>query len=122
MEISAQWLAGFFDGEGTFHLGKQLKKSNGKTYPHFTVMLSQSGEDGRAVLVAVQEQYGGFLYQHLKAGQHKATKPAYKLYWNADEALPLIESVLPFLLLKKEAAAAVKKYLERKQDGTKTVS
>ena len=122
MEITPQWLAGFFDGEGTFYLGKQTKKSSGKSYPHFTVLLSQSGEDGRAILASIQEQYGGLLYQHLKAGQHKATKPAYKLYWNADEAPTLIEKLVPYLLLKKEAALAVKSYIERKKSGTETLS
>lgn len=110
------YLAGLFDGEGTFHIGKQIKKSNGKVYPNFKVLLSQSGEDGLKLLEDVQQFIGGTLYKHLDAGQHKATKPAYKLYWNKEEALRLINFILPFLILKREQAIAVSKYLTRKEE------
>jgi len=112
MMISPEYLAGFFDGEGTFYIGKQYK--NGKEYPHATVMLSQSGEDGYNLLCWIQEQYGGNCYKHLEAGQHKSTKDAYKLYWNKKEAIPLIEKLYPFLILKKQAAYDVLAYLTRK--------
>lgn len=109
--ISLEYLAGFFDGEGTFYLGKQFKK--GKEYPHATVMLSQSGDDGLKLLESVQLQYGGSIYQHLKPGQYKATKAAYKLYWNKDEAIRLILNLQDYLILKRTAAQEVLKYLTR---------
>ncbi len=109
--MSPDYLAGFFDGEGTFHIGKQ--KKNGIEYPHATIMLSQSGEDGHALLCEIQKIYGGKIYQHLKPGQHKATKPAFKLYWNKKEAIWLIEMLLPALRLKQDAAKAVLEYLTR---------
>jgi len=109
--MSPEYLAGFFDGEGTFYIGKQFKK--GKEYPHATVMLSQSGEDGLKLLQTIQEGYGGNIYEHLKPGQHKATKFAYKLYWNKKEAIKLINALLPWLILKYQAAFKVKQYLER---------
>jgi hypothetical protein len=109
--MSPEYLAGFFDGEGTFHLGQQIK--NGKNYPHHTVMLSQSGEDGLKLLEEIQTQYGGKIYQHLRAGEHKATKPAYKLYWRKQEASQLIPQLLPFLRLKKTAAEQVLMYVTR---------
>lgn len=111
MEVNVQYLAGFFDGEGTFYMGMQAK--NGKEYPKAQVMLSQSGEDGLALLRAIQEQYGGNIYHHLRIGEHKATKDAYKLYWNRDEAILLIEALIPYLILKKTDAEKVLTYLER---------
>lgn len=111
--ISPAYLAGFFDGEGTFYLGKQLK--NGKEYPKAQVMLAQSGEDGLKLLQMIQERYGGSIYEHLKAGEYKATKAAYKLYWNKEEAITLIETLLPHLVLKWGAAWDVKEYLTRKE-------
>jgi hypothetical protein len=110
--ISPEYLAGFFDGEGTFYIGKQVK--NGKEYPHATVMLSQSGEAGFALLSAIQTQYGGSIYQHLKPGQHKATKAAYKLYWNKLEAIDLINTISDYLVLKQSVALEVLTYLTRK--------
>jgi hypothetical protein len=113
--MSPEYLAGFFDGEGTFYIGKQVKKSTGKSYPSFKVMLSQSGEDGLALLEEIQRFIGGELYKHLNAGQYKATKPAYKLYWNKEEALRLINFILPFLILKRQAAIDVLNYINRKE-------
>lgn len=111
MTVSLEYLAGFFDGEGTFYIGKQTK--NGKVYPHATVMLSQSGWEGYLLLEQIQQQYGGNIYQHLKVGDHKATKDAYKIYWNKDEAILLCEQLIPFLILKKQAAQTVFSYLTR---------
>lgn len=114
--MSPEWLAGFFDGEGTFWLGTQIKKSNGREYPRAIVLVSQSGDDGLALLERIQKEYGGSVYQHLKPGQHKATKPAYKLYWNRTEAIVLISRIYPFLELKQKAAKAVLDYLNRNDE------
>ncbi len=111
--LSPEYLAGFFDGEGSFHLGKQAK--NGKVYPKATVLLSQSGDDGLRLLQEVQVGYGGQIYQHLKAGEHKATKNAYKLYWNKDEAIVLCRTLVPLLKLKQQQAQDVLDYLTRNQ-------
>lgn len=113
MEINPEYLAGFFDGEGTFYLGKQIGR-NGKEYPKAQVMLSQSGDDGLKLLTWIQSEYGGNIYEHLKAGEHKATKSAYKLYWNKEEAILLIKQIGPFLILKAREAREVLEYLERK--------
>lgn len=111
--ISNEYIAGFFDGEGTFYIGKQIK--NGKEYPHATIMLSQSGEDGLKLLEQIQHEVGGSIYQHLKAGQHKATKPAYKLYWNKEEGIALCSMLIPYLILKRQSAEEVLKYLTRNE-------
>jgi hypothetical protein len=109
--IEPAYLAGFFDGEGTFYIGWQ--KKNGKQYPKAQVMLSQSGEDGYNLLNRIQQEHGGTIYHHLKAGEYKATKDAFKIYWNKEEAIVLIERLLPFLILKQEAAKQVLQYLTR---------
>ena len=112
MKITPQYLAGFFDGEGTFYIGKQIK--NGKEYPHATIMLSQSGEEGLELLKHIQTGYGGNIYQHLKPGEHKATKAAYKLYWNKVEGIKLINLISDHLILNQSVALEVLAYLQRK--------
>lgn len=109
--IDVKYLAGFFDGEGTFYIGKQYKK--GIEYPHASIMLSQSGEDGLRLLECIQRDYGGKIYEHLKAGEHKATKSAYKLYWNKLEGILLCEKLIPHLILKQRSAQDVLFYLTR---------
>ena len=110
--IDILYLAGFFDGEGCFYLGTQVK--NGKAYPKAQILLSQSGEDGLELLKHIQHEYGGSLYHHLKVGQHKATKDAYKLWWNKTEGIALIKLLLPHLRLKQQEAQNVLNYLTRK--------
>lgn len=114
--MSPEYLAGFFDGEGTFSLIWQKAKhpQNLKKYPHATVLLSQSGENGLKLLEEIQSEYGGNIYEHLKAGQHKATKSAYKLYWNKEEAIKLINTIGPHLRLKYDVAQQVLTHLRRK--------
>ncbi len=112
-KLNEDWLAGFFDGEGCFKITKQHGK-NGKEYKHASIMLSQSGEDGLLILLKIQQEYGGKIYHHLKIGEHKATKNAYKLYWNKDEGKTFLNRIIPRLILKRKDAELVLSYLERK--------
>jgi hypothetical protein len=115
MQISPEYLAGFWDGEGCFYMGLQKAKhpDNPKLYPKAQVLLSQSGDDGLKLLEAIQAQYGGSIYTHLKPGQHRAKKTAYKIWWNKGEAIQLIHILLPYLILKKTEAETVLQYLTR---------
>lgn len=110
-KISEEWIAGFFDGEGCCKVGIQSKK--GKTYKHFSILLGQSGEDGKALLEEIQKEYGGNLYHHLKAGQHKATKNAYKLYWNREEGISFLKRIQDKVIMKKKDVDNVLEYMER---------
>lgn len=96
-------------------MGMQKAKhpNNLKLYPKAQVLLSQSGEDGLKLLEDIRDQYGGTIYLHLKPGQHRAKKTAYKIWWNKEEAIKLINILLPHLILKKTQAAEVLQYLTR---------
>jgi len=120
-KLPIEWVAGFFDGEGCAKIGKQAKQLSGNVYPHATLMLSQSGEDGLDILQRIQKQFGGKIYHHLKPGEHKATKHAYKLYWNKDDGLIFLNQIIPFLHLKQKDAKLVKDYYERKASGNTTI-
>lgn len=115
MKIDPQYLAGFFDGEGTFkvYLQKAKHVDNHNMYPRHVVMLSQSGDQGLVLLEQIQIEYGGRVYEHLKAGQHRATKSAYKLYWRKEEAILMIKQILPYLRLKQEEAQIALDHLQR---------
>lgn len=112
--LSIEYLAGFFDGEGCFYLGLQKGKKNDNLYPKAQVMLSQSGESGKLLLEKIMAEFGGKMYLHLKPGQYKATKTAYKVWWNKDEAIVLIKLLLPHLIIKYQEALEVLNYLQRK--------
>lgn len=116
--ITPEYLAGFFDGEGTFYIGTQKAKNpnNPKKYPHCIVLLSQSGDNGLSLFKEIQAIYGGNIYTHLRVGEHKATKTAYKIYWNKQEAIRLIEILLPHLKIKQQEAKEAFSYLTRTND------
>lgn len=109
--ISLQYLAGFMDGEGCFGVYSQ-KKGTG-VCRHASIILSQSGDSGLKLLEQIQTQFGGKIYQHLKIGESGATKDAYKLYWNKEEGIKLLTSLIPHLILKKTSAQEVLTYLSR---------
>lgn len=115
--IEPAYLAGFFDGESSVQINYQKAKNsdNLKLYPHATIILSQSGHDGLTLLEKIRDQYGGKVYNHLVAGQYKATKPAYKLYWNKEEGARMLAQIIPHLVLKKKAAEEVFTYLLRNE-------
>lgn len=120
-ELSIEWVAGFFDGEGCAKIGKQAKVKSGIIYPHASLTLSQSGEDGLAVLEAVQKQFGGKIYHHLRVGEHKATKNAYKLYWNKEDGAAFLIKLIPHLKLKKQDCQTVLNHYQRKANGSSPV-
>jgi hypothetical protein len=111
--LTPQYLAGFFDGEGTISVQWNRKKGTDKKYPHSTVLLSQSGEDGYNLLKEIQDQYGGKIYLHLRKGEYKATKNAWKLYWNKTEAIKMLQQIQPYLILKQQNAIVALEYLQR---------
>ena len=113
MTLSLDWIAGFFDGEGHVSIGMQRHFKNGKLYGRKNIILGQSGPDGLEILKQIQLQCGGQLYHHLKPGEHKATKDAYKLYWKAEEGKKFLEQIIPHLKLKQKAALEVLDYIRR---------
>ena len=115
--LTNDYIAGFFDGEGSATLAPLRK--NGKVYTRFEVVLAQSGENGLVLLERIQKQHGGKIYKN-KDTQGRQTKTAYKLYWNKEEAITFLVTMLPHLQLKKQAAQDVLDYLRRK-NGTTTI-
>ena|ERR1700757_1252082 len=115
--IEPAYLAGFFDGEGTVKITYQKSKNpnSDKLYPHAHISIAQSGSDGLELLEKLRDQYGGNIYNHLSVGQYKATKPAYKLYWNKEEGARMLAQIIPYLRLKKQAAEEVFTYLIRNE-------
>ncbi len=76
---SAEYLAGFVDGEGCFHI---------TTTGQPTLTLSQKIIDP---LLAIQKVWGGTIYED-------------KLRWTGEDAARVAENILPYLLLKQDQA------------------
>lgn len=98
--FSIEWLAGFFDGEGSIGVYPR-NYSRDKTHCYYVlvVSLAQSGKIGKTICDKLQNIYGGTVY----LGKSK-TKPQWKWNISADKAQNFLYVLKPYLINKKEEA------------------
>lgn len=96
MELTPQWLAGFFDGEG--YIGVAWNKTRRSFYPRATVSNTHL-----PTLKVIQAQFGGSL--HRSYGPNgKNQRKCYSLHWGHKSVRQLLETIAPYLVTKKEQA------------------
>lgn len=98
-EWEKAYAAGLFDGEGSFHIGKQKPNKGALAYDY-----KPEVQCTMADLPPIQfllDRWGGKLMLKKPHGSNK--KPVY-YHWflRRDEMRPFIEDVLPYLLIKRE--------------------
>lgn len=96
--ITPQWLAGFFDGEGSVYAGNTLLKSarRGKNY---SIIISVAQKDIN-VLSAIQAVYGGTISD--RGGNCSAYGRCYVLRWCGNYAKRVLLDILPYSIVKRE--------------------
>ena len=99
-EISIEYLAGFFDGEG--NVGRYRKKD--KTWRYNKIRIANTHED---ILKFIQKTFGGYIYS--KKVYKKNDKPCWDWQLFSRNALPLVKELYPLCVVKKQA---LKKYME----------
>jgi hypothetical protein len=96
------YIAGLFDGEGSFSIHTNITKSKGKCYVNFVPIMSISLKYGSEVFQEVIDALGGKVYSY-KTGE-------YRWYLgHRDKVKIAAEILLPYLRIKKDIA---KKFLE----------
>jgi len=96
MPISLEWLAGFFDGEGSITVVHSISKKHKQYF--LSVGLTQSNFD---VLDKIRREYGGNLYKKSKqTGRHQG----YELRWTSKAAIEFLSILAPYLVVKKPQA------------------
>lgn len=105
MNISLEYLAGFFDGEGCVAVYRI------KTAYILRVQITQNrSPDTEAIFNYLVSQFGGS-YGNLTPSSYK-DKLGYRL--SSDKACVLLKSLMPFLILKREQAEMAVKWHESK--------
>lgn len=100
--ISVEYAAGFFDGEGCVSINKQKFCTSKRIIrPRYELMVQVSCTNP-APLELLHERWGGsFKYFDPKNPRYKR---AYRWVLGAMQAAAFLEDVLPFLLIKYDAA------------------
>lgn len=99
MELSDQYIAGLFDGEGHVCIGHDDKRMN----------VGVSSCD-RRVLDALHDRFGGHVIEHRRKLLHQRTLYQWVLR-KKDEQRTFLEAVKPWVVVKGEAVAAAFAFL-----------
>lgn len=97
--MSAEYLAGLFDGEGTFSIQVDMRKaSSGRDSVRFNPRMGMTIKYGKEVLLEYIEAFGGTIYEYPEQGEYR---------WNLgtrQELLIAAKTLLPHLRIKKRIA------------------
>lgn len=105
MKISAQYLAGFFDGEGNLRLYSGFSKKS-PTSMRAEIAITNNN---REILVMIQAQYGGKILE-----RQNTHRTIYRLYWsNLDGIKGLLKIITPYLVVKRRHAELLLEYVSR---------
>lgn len=99
-ETEIAYVAGLFDGEGCVSIYYTTEPRNGKSYHNMHVRIANTD---LAVLEWVQERFGGKIHQNQPGGKG-GTRPGYVLQWSNKSIVPFLATILPYLIIKREAA------------------
>lgn len=105
--MDTNYLAGLFDGEGTFSIQVDMRRSSsGKDSVRFNPRMSMTIKYGKEVLLEYVEAFGGTIYEYPDQGEYR---------WNLGtrkELLVAANQLLPHLRIKKKIAGRFIEALE----------
>jgi len=109
-KVSAEYLAGFTDAEGSLILAKVsiFDKWNLQYVPRVCI-----DNTNKAVLEDLQRDYGGILANQV--ARKAQWKRAYKLVWNGRKIKPLLLSVGPHLRIKRTQARILMQFIRHRK-------
>ena len=111
MSISPQYLAGFFDGEGSM----RLQRGFSKRAPLSIRAEVKITNTNRLLLEAIQAEYGGKIRT-----KHNPSRPCYILYWsNMKDIKHLVSLLKPYLVLKRQLASLMLEFLDKRGGNTR---
>jgi hypothetical protein len=110
--VDLAYAAGFFDGEGNISILRvRARRAGGRD---FYKVLAVTMNNDRAVLEALQSQFGGRLYDHLIKNKPTHWRPTYQWHLWGDDLEAFIQSVRPYLRVKGALADNALEFLALK--------
>ncbi len=107
MKISLQYIAGFFDGEGSIG----VYKTSGKNNWHLRTQLAQNkSNNSTRIMEYLKNRYGGNISIQITL----SNKNKYNWQLNSNKCAKFLKDIEPYLVLKKkQAQIAIKWQLSR---------
>ena len=111
MPLSLEYIAGFFDGEGS------ISWSTPKKYPNKKYPRVELGNTNFQIIEEISYQFNGkFDTQWAKSKRSIGTKPFARWYCYGKNAYTFLRAICPHLRIKQQQALDALKYLERYRD------
>lgn len=99
------YTAGFFDGEGCVNIARYLKRGR----PYHTLAIIFTNTDFQ-VLAWLQQRWGGNVFQPTQLDGRR--RPYGHLRLSAGPARPLLQAMLPFLIVKKSQVEIALEFID----------
>jgi hypothetical protein len=102
MELSAQYIAGLFDGEGSisYHIGSAIDDRTHRSYnTHFVYV--RLSNNNRQVLELIRNAFGGVITSRM---DRYRVHRNYTLQIRMKKAKTFLEAILPYLVVKRNLA------------------
>lgn len=105
MELSKQYIAGLFDGEG--HVSITWSERRGQKCPKLCVKITNTY---LPVLLSMKELYGGSIYSNKK--QKESYLRCFVLSLTVEQSKVFLIDLLPYLVIKRKQAEIALKFAE----------
>jgi len=112
MEIGDREIAGFLDGDGCIGIYRVKRRRAASWHYVLHVIFAQSREDHAEILKEIQKKYGGCFVKIKINPDHPFWHPRFALRMTGWGALKLIQSVKPYLIVRKPQAEIAKRFMD----------
>ena len=106
-QLSSQYLAGFFDGEGCIYVSRKKGK---KKNPYYNVRLSIANTDKR-VIDLIENSFSGFVQRIMKDNRPNRRPYFVVEIYKRDKVLEFINMIYDHSIIKKEQLSVGKELL-----------
>jgi hypothetical protein len=119
-DVDLAWAAGFIDGEGCITLAPQNRPRN-NTHASVCSVLIQVTQINRVPLDKLVALFGGYVGTMRARNARQGWVWQWRLH-RASEVIPVLESVMPYLVLKRPEAEVVLAYARTVGCGYRRIS